>query len=140
MVSRQHAELRLLSARVHLVDLDSKHGTFLNGQRLSKPTAVRGGLATALGQEGPLFIVELIEDESSYSTFKHTLVDDQNLKATTPPKNAGASCGSTSNTSIFGNPGRCAGFGSFPGKVWSASCTWHSGSGGQPGSAAGTVI
>lgn len=87
MVSRQHAELRLLAARIQLLDLDSKHGTFLNGQRLSQPMEVRAGSRIQLGTDGPLFIVELIEDESAYSIFKHTLVDDQILKAVKPSEN-----------------------------------------------------
>src|SRR5262249_50087238 len=50
-VSRQHAEIRNVSGVYRVVDLDSSHGTFLNGQRvtdeaLSEGDIVRVGSST----------------------------------------------------------------------------------------------
>jgi cytochrome P450 / NADPH-cytochrome P450 reductase len=57
-VSRQHAEIRNVSGAYRIVDLDSSHGTFLNGQRvtdeaLSEGDIVRVGSSTfrLAGQE-----------------------------------------------------------------------------------------
>src|SRR6266851_8698541 len=57
-VSRLHAELRLQAGRYHLVD-HSRHGTFLDGQRISSATAVQTGSRIQFGQQGPVVRVEL---------------------------------------------------------------------------------
>jgi FOG: FHA domain len=41
-VSRQHAEIRNVSGAYRIVDLDSSHGTFVNGQRVTERRCPRG--------------------------------------------------------------------------------------------------
>ena len=48
-VSRQHAMLRWNNAECYLVDLDSANGTYVNGQRISKPARLREGDAIVVG-------------------------------------------------------------------------------------------
>ena len=50
-VSRRHARITVLSATVTIEDLDSTNGTFVNGTRISLPTAVATGNPIALGSE-----------------------------------------------------------------------------------------
>src|SRR5947209_686181 len=61
MVSRLHAELRLQEKHLYLVDLNSSHGTYLNGQRVSGTIEVKVGSRFQLGPNGPVLGVELIE-------------------------------------------------------------------------------
>lgn len=49
-VSRRHARLTLRSGSYVLEDLGSTNGTFVNGQRLTRPTIVRPGDAILLGE------------------------------------------------------------------------------------------
>ena len=48
-VSRQHAMLRWASRQCYIVDLDSANGTFVNGRRIAKPTALADGDLVVLG-------------------------------------------------------------------------------------------
>src|SRR5262249_60552158 len=43
-VSRQHAEIRHVSGAYRIVDLDSSHGTFLNGQRVTDEELSEGDI------------------------------------------------------------------------------------------------
>lgn len=49
-VSRHHARLMVGENEVTLEDLDSKNGTFINGQRISEPTVVTDGDQVAVGE------------------------------------------------------------------------------------------
>jgi len=49
-VSRHHARLVVAEEGATLEDLDSKNGTFINGQRISGPTAVTDGDQVAVGE------------------------------------------------------------------------------------------
>jgi DNA-binding winged helix-turn-helix (wHTH) protein len=48
-VSRRHASIRLENGRATLIDLGSKNGTFLRGQRLGGPSALEDGDEVRLG-------------------------------------------------------------------------------------------
>jgi ABC-type multidrug transport system ATPase subunit/pSer/pThr/pTyr-binding forkhead associated (FHA) protein len=65
MVSRHHAEMRLVEGRWLLSDLNSSYGTFLNGQRISGPAALSAGSQIQIGQSGPLLDVVSIEAVSA---------------------------------------------------------------------------
>jgi S1-C subfamily serine protease len=59
IVSRVHAELTVgPSGGLVVRDADSKNGTFLNGERISKPMPVRLGDKIMLGTGGPVLLVE----------------------------------------------------------------------------------
>lgn len=59
IVSRVHAELTVGTGGGLVVrDADSKNGTFLNGERITKPTPVRLGDKIMLGTGGPVLLVE----------------------------------------------------------------------------------
>src|ERR1044072_833219 len=61
MVSRSHAELRAEGGRYVLEDLKSSHGTYLDGQRITRPTEVRAGSLMQFGTGGPALRVIRIE-------------------------------------------------------------------------------
>lgn len=52
-VSAKHAEIRVEDGLARLVDLGSTNGTFLNGARLTGPTALATGDEIAFGADGP---------------------------------------------------------------------------------------
>jgi len=59
LISRQHAEIALAADGTALVrDARSVNGTFLNGEYLEGERALREGDQIALGEEGPVLIVE----------------------------------------------------------------------------------
>jgi pSer/pThr/pTyr-binding forkhead associated (FHA) protein/S1-C subfamily serine protease len=59
IVSRVHAELTVgPSGGLVLRDAESKNGTYLNGQRVTRVTPVRLGDKIMLGQGGPVLLVE----------------------------------------------------------------------------------
>ena len=69
-VSRVHAELHLQPGRCLLIDKDSSHGTYLNGQRVVGPVELQIGARIQLGATGPALIVELIQyDKPSIEPF-----------------------------------------------------------------------
>ena len=67
MVSRKHAELRLENARYILVDLQSTTGTYVDGQRITKPVEVRAGARLQFGQNGPIVCVIRVEGQAQPS-------------------------------------------------------------------------
>jgi ABC transport system ATP-binding/permease protein len=75
MVSRLHAELRFQEKQLLLVDLNSTHGTFLNGERVSGAKRIQVGSRVQLGPNGPVFVIELIEAEAAAQNVYQTLVD-----------------------------------------------------------------
>jgi pSer/pThr/pTyr-binding forkhead associated (FHA) protein/S1-C subfamily serine protease len=59
IVSRVHAELTVGAGGGLVVrDAESKNGTYLNGERITKPMPVRIGDRIMLGQGGPVLLVE----------------------------------------------------------------------------------
>jgi pSer/pThr/pTyr-binding forkhead associated (FHA) protein len=57
-VSRMHAEVLVLNGQISLRDGGSRHGTYLNGQRIADVIALRQGDAIMLGPGGPAFILD----------------------------------------------------------------------------------
>src|SRR5438128_12656078 len=68
MVSRKHAELRRENSRYLLVDLQSTLGTYVDGQRISKPTELHPGARLQFGTNGPILRVARIESEPQNSS------------------------------------------------------------------------
>jgi ABC-type multidrug transport system ATPase subunit len=64
-VSRVHAELHLQQGRCLLIDNNSSHGTYLNGQRVVGPVELQIGARIQLGASGPTLVVELIQSDQS---------------------------------------------------------------------------
>jgi ABC transport system ATP-binding/permease protein len=62
MVSRTHAELRLEDRRCLLIDKNSTQGTYINGQRVVKPTEVQTGNLIQFGYNGPVLTMEIVND------------------------------------------------------------------------------
>jgi len=60
VASVRHAELRFENGAWLLADLGSKNGTFLNGKRLSTPSAVKQGDVIRLGESGPAYSVATV--------------------------------------------------------------------------------
>jgi len=63
MVSRNHAEIRWQNGSWMLLDLNSSFGTFLNGQKISRPTVLSVGNSIQLGPNGPVVHVIWMESE-----------------------------------------------------------------------------
>jgi ABC-type multidrug transport system ATPase subunit len=61
MVSRKHAEFRLAGGLCTVADANSRFGTFVNGERITKPVEVRVGSHVQLGAGGPILRVVSIE-------------------------------------------------------------------------------
>lgn len=61
MVSRKHAEFRLGEGRCRVADINSRFGTFVNGQKITAPVEVRVGAHVQLGGGGPILRVVSIE-------------------------------------------------------------------------------
>ncbi|MCC6243640.1 MAG: FHA domain-containing protein [Gemmatimonadaceae bacterium] len=60
IVSRRHAQLTRVSAGTacwEIADLNSRHGVFVNGQRLRGNMKLSVGDEVQLGPEGPLLVV-----------------------------------------------------------------------------------
>lgn len=63
MVSRHHAELQQQNSGLVLIDCESSYGTYVNGERIDKPTTVEVGALLQLGASGPIIKVLAIEAE-----------------------------------------------------------------------------
>jgi ABC-type multidrug transport system ATPase subunit/predicted component of type VI protein secretion system len=62
-VSRRHAEIQLQNGRWLLSDSGSTYGTFLDGQPVKEPTALRVKSRVQFGSGGPVLIVTRIENK-----------------------------------------------------------------------------
>ncbi len=71
-VSRQHAEFRLQNGRWVVSDSGSTYGTFLDGQLLKEPTALRVHSRVQFGSGGPVLVVISLGHETPAT---ETLVD-----------------------------------------------------------------
>ena len=58
LVSGRHAELQVNADQVHVQDVGSRNGTFLNGQPVTSPAVVRPGDVVSLAENGAQFCVE----------------------------------------------------------------------------------
>ena len=65
MVSRHHADIRFKSEKWMVGDMGSSFGTFLNGQRLEKPTEIKVGSSIQFGETGPRAHVIWLEGGSA---------------------------------------------------------------------------
>ena len=63
-VSRRHCSVSFVDGQLSIVDLDSTHGTLVNGEELGKnPVTLRDGDQIQVGESR--LTVRLVEDESS---------------------------------------------------------------------------
>ncbi len=75
-VSRRHALMQLQGEREYwIVDFGSRNGTYLNGQRLSRPTRVRDGDALRIGSASYVFH----QDDTGTNRLSATLLNDRTL-------------------------------------------------------------
>ena len=72
MVSRHHAELRLMNGQWFLQDLNSSFGTFIDGQKLAQPQVVQVGNRLQFGNQGPILRVIWFEIPSNYAKIMAT--------------------------------------------------------------------
>jgi len=61
MVSRRHAEFRLVEGQWLVGDANSRFGTFVDGQKTTNPVPVRVGTHVQLGTDGPILRVVSLE-------------------------------------------------------------------------------
>jgi transcriptional regulator with PAS, ATPase and Fis domain len=54
-VSAQHARITRMGKTLHLVDLDSRNGTFVNGRRIAGPTKLVDGDVIMVGRQAAVF-------------------------------------------------------------------------------------
>ena len=71
VASVRHAELRFEHGAWFLADLSSKNGTFLNGKRVSTPTAVKQGDVIRFGESGPEYSVATIAADLEATLAEH---------------------------------------------------------------------
>ena len=69
MVSRHHAELRLMNGQWFLQDLNSSFGTFIDGQKLAQPQVVQVGNRLQFGNQGPILRVIWFEVKAAPSDY-----------------------------------------------------------------------
>ncbi len=66
MVSRAHAEFRVVDGRCLVADNNSKFGTYLEGQRVVEPSEVRAGDSLQFGAGGPVVrVARIVRDEDN---------------------------------------------------------------------------
>src|SRR5689334_13331476 len=85
-VSQRHAELKIISGIVVLVDLGSESGTQVNGQRLTGPASLRNGDRIGIG---PLSLTVLLEEKNAKKPPRRSLDDQVALWVTEDDKEAG---------------------------------------------------
>jgi two-component system NtrC family sensor kinase len=73
-VSRRHAELRREGSKLVLYDLNSINGTYLNGVRLSKPTALKHGDQIRVGSTLMVYTGSESVEQLSGSNIPHDLI------------------------------------------------------------------
>ena len=59
VVSARHAEIRHTAGEWRVLDLGSRNGTFVNGQRAAAGTALAAGDVVRLGESGPAIRIEV---------------------------------------------------------------------------------
>jgi len=71
-ISRKHAQLKIISGRLEVTDLDSSNGTFINGKKISKASKLANGDVVSF--EKHLFTVNIAMNEQQEET--EELVED----------------------------------------------------------------
>jgi hypothetical protein len=64
LVSRQHAEFRVVEDRMMVFDLKSVNGVFVNGQRIERSSALRAGDRVVIGEQ-ELAVVARVSDRET---------------------------------------------------------------------------
>ncbi|GAB4449660.1 MAG: hypothetical protein OHK0015_54900 [Chloroflexi bacterium OHK40] len=79
-VGRRHAELRCEGAQYLLLDLNSRNGTFVNGERVTEPRLLRVGDQIAIADElftlvevaAPIAVLEVVAGELAGRSYDRT--------------------------------------------------------------------
>ncbi len=87
VVSTRHAELRYGDDAWRLIDLGSRNGTYLNGQRVQGNAPLAKGDEIRLGESGPRITVVAITELVESTLAEHPLFD---VVAAVPPASAGS--------------------------------------------------
>ncbi len=89
MVSRHHAELRLINKQWFLQDANSSYGTFIDGQKIVQAQAVRIGNKIQFGTQGPILRVIRLEIEVATPDFVQQSNQSLPISLHAPRRNAG---------------------------------------------------
>ena len=84
MVSRHHAELRLMNGQWFLQDLNSSYGTFIDGQKLAQPQVVQVGNRLQFGNQGPILQVIWFEVKAAQTDFTQQSFQPLPIASPTP--------------------------------------------------------
>ncbi|MEP6718583.1 MAG: FHA domain-containing protein [bacterium] len=85
-VSRRHAEIQLQNGRWLLSDSGSTYGTFLDGQLVKEPTALRVKSRVQFGSGGPVLIVTRIENKPEARLANETVADPRRAAPLATPR------------------------------------------------------
>lgn len=85
-VSRRHAEIQLQNGRWLLSDCGSTYGTFLDGQPVKEPTALRVKSRVQFGSGGPVLLVTRIENKPEVRFANETVADPRHAAPLTTPR------------------------------------------------------
>ena len=85
-VSRRHAEFHLQNGLWLLSDSGSTYGTFLDGQLVKEPSALRINSRVEFGEGGPVLIVTRIGIKPEVGVSNETLLDPRPEAPSAPPK------------------------------------------------------
>ena len=85
-VSRRHAEIQLQNGRWLLSDSGSTYGTFVDGQLVKEPTALRVKSRVQFGSGGPVLIVTRIENKPEVRLANETLADPRRAAPLATPR------------------------------------------------------
>lgn len=92
MVSRRHAELREKDGKCLLVDVNSSYGTFLDGNRVTRPVEVKPGSTIQFGINGPVLRLRNLEPKEFFEATiasAHILPETKPETAATPMQSLG---------------------------------------------------
>lgn len=84
MVSRHHAELRLINGQWFLQDSNSSYGTFIDGQKIAQARAVQVGNQLQFGTQGPIFRVVWFEVQAASPDFANQSFQPAPIPTHTP--------------------------------------------------------
>ncbi|MEZ5305753.1 MAG: FHA domain-containing protein [Pyrinomonadaceae bacterium] len=106
MVSRHHAEIRLVNGQWMVGDMGSSFGTFLDGEQISKPAPLRAGSAIQFGKGGPRAFVIYLDQQDSPGIPVDTPVPNQPVAPPAIPEapNPSAPHVSTGSSGVLSAP------------------------------------